>query len=258
MKLIITETDPGLLAAEYLKALIRKRGPNPFTIAFPTGSTPARMYKHLIALYKAGELSFKNVISFNLDEYTGLDAARPESYHSYMRRNLFGHVDMQPQNINIPDGNAKDINVFCGQYEAKIKFCGGIDLFLGGVGTNGHIAFNEPGSPFDSRTRQVFLTEETIKDNARFFGGDIKAVPKSAITMGLGTILEAREIIILAAGQNKAAAIRQAVEGRQNTAWPITALQSHKNIYIVADKAAAGEISRGALKEHEVCCLGGL
>ena len=238
MKLIITKENPGRPVAEYLKNRIREFGPapqKPFTLALPTGGTPVEMYKQLVAFYKAGELSFKNIITFNLDEYTGIDIALAQSYHSYMRRNLFDHVDMQPQNINFPGADAA-------QYEDKIKSYGGIEMLICGVGTNGHIAFNEPGSPFDSRTRQVFLAQKTIQDNSRFFGGDTNAVPKSAITMGLGTILETREIIILAAGQNKAEAVRRAMQGARDIAWPITALQSHKNVLLVADTAAAGEV----------------
>ncbi|MDR1123020.1 MAG: glucosamine-6-phosphate deaminase [Elusimicrobiota bacterium] len=246
MKLIITRGNVGRLAAACVRDRINKFKPSagrPFVIALPTGGTAVEMYKNLVAFYKAGELSFKNVVSFNLDEYVNFDPAHPESYHGFMRRNLFEHVDMQPQNINIPDGNAPSADAFCAAYEAKIKELGGIELFLGGVGANGHIAFNEPGSAFDSRTRVVNLQEKTLKDNARFFGGDINAVPKQAITMGVGTILEARHILIMAAGANKARAVRAAVEGKPDTMWTISALQAHKDAILLTDEEAASLIS---------------
>lgn len=261
MKLIITENNVGLLAATYIKDRINKFSPcaqKPFVIALPTGGTSLDMYKHLIAFYKEGRLSFKNLVSFNLDEYADFDINNPQSYHSFMRRNFFEHVDMQPQNINIPDGNAQDAAAFCRAYEDKIKSLGGIELLLGGVGTNGHIAFNEPGSSFESRARLVDLQDRTLKDNARFFGGDAGAVPKRAITMGLGTILEAREIIIMATGANKAQAVYKAVESKPDTAWPITALQRHDNACLVVDTAAASEVSTAAAREHCACSFGNI
>ena len=261
MKLIITENNIGLTAAAYIKDRINKFKPyaqKPFVIALPTGGTSLDMYKHLITFYKEGRLSFKNVVSFNLDEYAGFDVNHPQSYHGFMRRNFFEHVDMQPQNINIPDGNARDAAAFCRAYEDKIKSFGGIELLLGGVGVNGHIAFNEPGSSFESRTRLIDLQERTIKDNARFFGGDINAVPNRAVTMGLGAILESREIIIMAAGANKAQAVYKAVESKPDTAWPITALQMHGNAYLVADPAAASEVSTAAARKHCACSLGNI
>ncbi|MDR0734199.1 MAG: glucosamine-6-phosphate deaminase [Elusimicrobiota bacterium] len=253
MKLIITPDSVGRLAAAYVKDRINEFNPSagrPFVVALPTGGTAVEMYKNLIAFHKAGELSFKHVVSFNLDEYVNFDPTHPESYHGFMRRNFFNHVDMPPQNINIPDGNAQDATAFCEAYEAKIKALGGIELFLGGVGANGHIAFNEPGSAFGSRTRVVNLQEKTIKDNARFFGGNLNAVPKQAITMGVGTILEARHILIMAAGANKAQAVRAAVEGKPDTTWTISALQTHKAAILLADKEAASLISAGTAYEN--------
>ena len=253
MKLIITQDNVGRLAAAYVKDRINGFKPaagRPFVIALPTGGTAVEMYKNLVAFYKAGELSFKNVISFNLDEYVNFDASHPESYHGFMRRNFFDHIDMPAQNINIPDGNAQDAAASCAAYEAKIKTLGGIELFLGGVGANGHIAFNEPGSSFDSRTRVVNLQEKTIKDNARFFGGDINAVPKQAITMGIGTILEARSILVMAAGTGKAQAVRAAFGGKPDTMWTLSALQTHKDAILLADKEAASLIGAGTAYEN--------
>ncbi|MDR0646074.1 MAG: glucosamine-6-phosphate deaminase [Elusimicrobiota bacterium] len=247
MKLIVAEAGPGIAAAEYIKDRINKFNPsekNPFIIALPTGGTSLDMYKTLTSFCRDGALSFKHVVSFNLDEYIGLDISSASSYHNFMKLNFFDHIDMPPQNINIPNGNAKDIAAFCEEYENKIKRLGGIELFIGGLGVNGHIAFNEPGSAFDSRTRAVDLSAETLKSNSRFFGNDINAVPRQAVTMGIGTILDAREIIIMACGANKVRAVGKALKSEPDVMWPVTALQSHKNVLLFADKAAAGEISR--------------
>lgn len=246
IKLIVTEQNIGMLVATYIKHKINDFKPSakkPFVIGFPTGSTPLDMYKYLTEFYKKGELSFKHVISFNLDEYVGLDVKNPQSYHSYMHKNLFDHIDIPAENINIPDGNAKDLQAACREYDAKIKRCGGMDLFLGGVGRNGHIAFNEPGSPFDSPTRVVTLNENTRVANARFFNDDPSAVPAHAISMGLGTIMSAREIIILVSGAKKADAVRRAVEGPRDTNCSLTVLQEHPSAYIVADREAASLLS---------------
>jgi glucosamine-6-phosphate deaminase len=259
MKLIVTEDSVGFLAASYVKQRIKSfNAARPFVLALPTGGTAVEMYKHLVKFYKEGSLSFKNVITFNLDEYLNFDATHPESYLSFMGRNFFDFVDVPAANIHIPNGNCADKAAYCKNYERRIKDAGGIDLFLGGVGANGHIAFNEPGSPFDGRTHVVELAPRTIKDNARFFSNDINAVPRRAITMGLGTVLESREIIIMATGQNKAEAVSRAVEGRPETAWPVTALQNHPCAYIVADKAAASEVSSATAQACGVCSFGAM
>ncbi|MEN6477098.1 MAG: glucosamine-6-phosphate deaminase, partial [Rectinema sp.] len=152
----------------------------PFVLGLPTGSSPLGMYRRLIALCRAGKVSFANVITFNMDEYVGLPKEHPESYHSFMWSNFFSHIDIRPENVNILDGEASDLNAECARYEDRIRACGGIDLFVGGVGQDGHLAFNEPGSSLSSRTRIKTLTDDTRKVNARFFGGDPAAVPSSA------------------------------------------------------------------------------
>ncbi len=256
IKLIVTEQNIGMLVATYIKNRINTFKPTftkPFVIGFPTGSTPLDMYKHLVEFHKKGELSFKNVISFNLDEYVNLDVNHPESYHSYMHKNLFSHIDIPAENINIPNGNAADLQAACRAYDEKIKSCGGIELFLGGVGGNGHIAFNEPGSPFDSPTRVVKLNQNTRTANARFFNNDVKSVPEQAITMGLGTIMSAREVIIMTTGVKKADAVYRAIEGPRDINCTITVLQEHSNAYIVADKDAASLLSTSACKRFGVC-----
>lgn len=186
----------------------------------PTGSTPLETYKELIRRHKTGEVSFKNVITFNMDEYVGLPEEHPESYHSFMWNNFFKHVDIRPENVNILDGNADDLAKECADYEARIVEAGGIDLFMGGVGEDGHIAFNEPFSSLNSRTRLKTLTQDTIQVNARFFGGDISLVPKTALTVGVGTVLSAKKVLILATGHKKARACATASKAPTTTSGP--------------------------------------
>jgi glucosamine-6-phosphate deaminase len=214
----------------------------PFVLGLPTGSTPLQTYKELIRLYEAGEVSFKNVITFNMDEYVGLEESHPESYHSFMWNNFFSHIDINPENAHILNGNAEDLIAECRAYEAAIVEAGGIDLFMGGVGEDGHIAFNEPFSSLQSRTRIKTLTPDTIAVNSRFFGGDISKVPTQALTVGVGTILDARKVLILATGPKKARALRHAIEGSYNHQWTLSALQIHPAGIIVCDDPAAEEL----------------
>ena len=177
-----------------------------------------------------------------MDEYVGLPEEHPESYHSFMRHNFFSHIDIRPENIHILNGNAPDLAQECADYEAAIAAAGGIDLFLGGVGEDGHIAFNEPFSSLSSRTRIKTLTPDTIAVNARFFGGDTSLVPTRALTVGVGTILAAREVVILATGHKKARAVRHGIEGSYNHQWTISALQTHPSGIVACDEAAADEL----------------
>ena len=215
---------------------------NPFVLGLPTGSTPLGVYKELIYMYKEGKISFEHVITFNMDEYVGLPESHPESYHSFMWNNFFKHVDIQKEHVNILNGNAVDLIKECSSYEEKISSCGGIQLFLGGVGVNGHIAFNEPGSSLASRTRMETLKKETIIANSRFFDNDVNKVPKTALTVGIGTITDAKEVIIMANGFSKARALHHAVEGGINHLWPISVLQMHPRAIIVCDDAATAEL----------------
>ena len=214
----------------------------PFVLGLPTGSTPLETYKELIRLHKAGEVSFKNVVTFNMDEYVGLEESHPESYHSFMWNNFFSHIDIDPKNVHILNGNAEDLVAECEAYEAAIVEAGGIDLFMGGVGEDGHIAFNEPFSSLQSRTRIKTLTPDTIAVNSRFFGGDISKVPTQALTVGVATILSARKVMILATGPKKARALRHAIEGSYNHMWTLSALQTHPAGIIVCDDPAAEEL----------------
>jgi glucosamine-6-phosphate deaminase len=214
----------------------------PFVLGLPTGGTPLSTYKTLIALHKAGKVSFKHVVTFNMDEYVGIAPDHPESYRSFMYNNFFNHIDIQEENINLLDGLAQDVDAECAAYEAKIRSYGKINLFMGGIGIDGHIAFNEPGSSLNSRTRIKTLTEDTRIANSRFFDNDINQVPKYALTIGVATLLDAEEVMILTMGHNKAQALQMAVEGSVNHMWTVTALQMHPKAIIVADDAAQQEL----------------
>ncbi len=247
MRLIINEdaSKGAIWAAHYIVAKIKEkaaRTDKPFVLGLPTGSTPIATYKELIRMNKAGEVSFKNVITFNMDEYVGLPESHPESYHSFMAKNFFDHVDVPKENINILNGNAPDLEAECASYEARIEAAGGIDLFMGGVGEDGHLAFNEPFSSLVSRTRVKTLTYDTILVNSRFFDNDITKVPKLALTVGVGTVLSAKEVLVLAFGHKKARALQQAVEGAYSHTCTLSALQAHPHGIVVCDELAAGEL----------------
>ena len=232
-------------AAHYVADRINAAQPtpeHPFVLGCPTGSSPLGMYKELIKLNKAGKVSFQNVVTFNMDEYCGIPESHPESYHSFMWNNFFDHIDIRPENVNILNGNASDLEKECADYEARIEAVGGIDLFMGGVGPDGHIAFNEPGSSLTSRTRQKTLTQDTIIANSRFFDDDINQVPKTALTVGVGTIMAARSVMIIVNGYKKARALQQAVEGAVSHMCTLSALQMHPKAIIVADEDACMEL----------------
>jgi glucosamine-6-phosphate deaminase len=238
-------------AANYVAAKINKANPTPqkpFVLGLPTGSSPLGMYMELIELNKKGKVSFANVVTFNMDEYVGLPQSHSESYYTFMWSNFFNHVDVKRENVNILNGNAKELEAECARYEELIKSYGGIDLFLGGIGPDGHIAFNEPGSSLSSRTRVKTLTTDTIIANSRFFDNDTNKVPKIALTVGVGTVLSAREVLIIVNGHNKARALYHAVEGAINQMWTISALQMHEKGIIVCDDAATYELKVGTYR----------
>ena len=214
----------------------------PFILGLPTGSSPIGVYKELAAMNKAGKVSFKNVVTFNMDEYVGLPESHPESYHSFMFTNFFNHIDIPRENINILNGNAPDLKAECRRYEDKIKSYGGIDLFMGGIGVDGHIAFNEPFSSLVSRTRQKTLTTDTRIVNSRFFDNDPEKVPATALTVGVGTVMDAKEVIILINGHNKARALQHTVEEGVSQMWTCSALQLHPKAIIACDEAACDEL----------------
>ena len=250
MRLIIQPDYTGISqwAAEYVVSKINAAKPTaqkPFVLGRPTGSSPLGMYRALVAAHQAGRVSFEHVVTFNMDEYVGIPEEHPESYHTFMWKNFFQHIDIKKENVHILNGNASDLEAECKAYEAAIEAVGGIDLFLGGIGPDGHIAFNEPGSSLSSRTRIKTLTTDTIIANSRFFGGDVNQVPKTALTVGVATVMSAREVLILVNGHGKARALQQAVEGSINQMWTITALQLHPKGIIVCDEAACIELKVG-------------
>ena len=247
MRLIIEPNYEQLSkwAANYVAAKINAAQPTPekpFVLGLPTGSSPLGMYKNLIELNKQGVVSFQNVITFNMDEYVGLPKEHPDSYHSFMWNNLFSHIDIKPENVNILNGNAEDVEAECASYEARMKGVGGVDLFLGGIGPDGHIAFNEPGSSLSSRTRMKTLTTDTIIANSRFFDNDVNKVPKQAMSVGVATVCGAKEVLVLAFGGKKAKAVKDAIEGPVSHYVTLSALQLHENGVVVLDEPAAGEL----------------
>ncbi|MFH0910393.1 MAG: glucosamine-6-phosphate deaminase [Planctomycetota bacterium] len=259
---IIIQPDAKAMSrwtAHYIAHRIRSFAPTakkPFVLGLPTGSTPVGTYKRLTELGRARKVSFQHVVTFNMDEYVGLPEDHPESYHSFMRKHLFDHVDIPPANVNILNGNAPDLEAECASYEAKIADYGGIELFLGGIGPDGHIAFNEPGSSLASRTRVKTLTRDTVIANSRFFDDDEAQVPKTALTVGVGTVMDAREVVILVSGHSKARALEKVVEEGVNHMWTVSVLQTHARGMIVCDEDATDELKVGTVRyfkdiEHE-------
>ncbi|KZS88903.1 glucosamine-6-phosphate isomerase [Sistotremastrum niveocremeum HHB9708] len=247
MRLIIRD-DPasvGTYIGDYIAKRINDFKPTPerpFVLGLPTGSSPIPTYKHLIGLHKAGKISFENVVTFNMDEYVGLPQDHSESYHTFMFREFFSHIDIPPKNVHILNGNAVDLIGECKAYEQAIKDAGGIELFLGGIGEDGHIAFNEPGSSLTSRTRIKTLAYDTIQANARFFGNDISKVPRMALTVGVQTVMDSREVVVVVTGLRKALALSKAIEEGVNHLWTLSALQLHPWALIVADEDATNEL----------------
>ena len=211
-------------------------------LGMATGSTPLGLYQELVRLHREGQLDFSRVTTFNLDEYVGLSTSHPQSYHYFMREQFFQHVNIPPQNINIPSGTTSNYPAFCEWYEQRIAECGGIDLQILGIGSDGHIAFNEPTSSMSSRTRLKTLSKQTIDDNARFFERR-EDVPVYAITMGVGTILDARKLVLVANGKAKARAIAQAVEGPVTSMVTASAIQLHRSATVIVDEEAASELT---------------
>ncbi len=247
MRVIILKSkeEVGKWSAYYIAKKILQFKPTkekPYVIGLPTGSTPLETYKELINLYDEGILSFENVISFNMDEYVGLAPTHEQSYRYFMEENFFKHVNIKSENTNVLNGLAEDLKKEGEDYEEKIKSVGGIRLFLGGVGEDGHIAFNEPGSSLASRTRDKELTYDTILANSRFFDNDIDKVPKYAMTVGVGTLMDSDEVLIMANGYNKSRAVYHGVEGGINHLWTISALQLHRRAILITDEQAASDI----------------
>ena len=243
MEIIIAETYQEMcnLAADVIeRQLLRKPSS---VLGLATGSTPVGMYQELVRRREQDGLDFSKVITFNLDEYLDLPPAHDQSYRYFMDHNLFNHINVDPKNIHVPYGHAEEVDEFCEWYEEEIKRTGGIDIQLLGIGADGHIAFNEPGSSLGSRTRLKTLTKQTIDDNARFFDNP-EQVPRFAITMGVGTILEAKEILLLASGANKADIVAQALEGPITAQVSASALQMHRHVTVIVDAEAGSKLNR--------------
>lgn len=232
------------VVADAVGALLTERPDAVLGLA--TGSSPLAVYDELARRHDAGALSFARARAFALDEYVGLDADHPQRYAAVLDAEITSRVDFAPGAVQAPDGLAADLPAACAAYERALRAAGGVDLQLLGIGSDGHVAFNEPGSSLASRTRLKTLTEQTRRDNARFFGGDVDAVPRHCLTQGLGTILEARHVVLLATGAAKAEAVHHLVEGCVSALWPASVLQLHPHVTVLLDEAAAGRLQLAA------------
>ncbi|MCD4709769.1 MAG: glucosamine-6-phosphate deaminase, partial [Bacteroidales bacterium] len=253
MRVIIKDTrdEAGSWVADYIINRINAFAPTekrPFVLGLPTGSTPMPVYQELIRRHQAGDISFQHVVTFNMDEYVNLPKDHPESYHSFMYTNLFNHIDIPRESIHILDGNAPDLERECHDYEETIKAFGGIELFLGSIGPDGHIAFNEPGSSLVSRTRVKTLNYDTIEANSRFFDNDMSKVPTHALTVGVGTVMDAKEVVLIITGFSKARAVREVIEGGVNHNWTVSMLQMHEQAVIACDEPTTMELQVKTVK----------
>ena len=256
MRLIIKNNYESL--CEWLASYIIKKivdfAPDrdkPFVLGLPTGSSPLGVYKNLINAYKEKRIFFSNIITFNMDEYLGLSPDHPQSYKRFMNDNFFSHIDIKMENTHVPNGMAADPEAECRSYEEAIKAAGGIELFLGGMGVNGHIAFNEPGSSLSSRTRVEVLDIKTRESNSRFFGNKIEDVPEKALTVGIGTLLDARELLIIASGSAKADALKAAVEGAVDPLCPLSCIQLHPKAILAMDEDAASKLDSSTIADSK-------
>jgi glucosamine-6-phosphate deaminase len=243
MRVIVETNQAGVSrkAADFVADLVRRRPT--CVLGLATGGTPLGMYNELIRMHREEGLDFSRVVTFNLDEYVGLAGTHPQSYRHFMQHHFFDHVNIDPRDTHVPDGRALDFEAYCEQYEKMILEEGGIELQVLGIGSDGHIAFNEPGSSLGSRTRLKTLTSETVRDNARFFASE-QEVPRLAITMGVGTILESRQCLLLACGESKARAVRDTIEGPITAQVTASALQLHRDVIAIVDEEAARLLER--------------
>ncbi|URJ23490.1 glucosamine-6-phosphate deaminase [Blochmannia endosymbiont of Camponotus sp. C-003] len=221
---------------------------NPFVLGLPTGRTPIKTYENIITMYRSNQVSFKYVVIFTMDEYLGLSCTDSNSYYTFIHTNFINYIDIPKKNVYVLNGNTNNIEDECKRYEEKIKLYGGMHLLIGGVGSDGHLAFNEPGSSLASRTRLKNLSKETRISNAKFFKNNIDSVPKFALTIGIATLMESREIIIIATGADKAIAVQAAIEGSVNHMWTISCLQLHPKSVLVCDESSTEELKIKTVK----------
>jgi glucosamine-6-phosphate deaminase len=249
--LVVIKKDYQEVSREAARIVAGAVRANPrIILGLATGSTPLGLYQELIALYRAGNLDFSHATSFNLDEYLGLPASHPQSFHFFMKQKFFSQVNLPPGNAHIPDGTISgDYAAYCARYELTIKAAGGIDLQILGIGRNGHVGFNEPTSSLASRTRLKALSRETVEDNRHFFS-DQSEMPKCAITMGIGTILDSRRVLLLASGRSKAAAVAKAIEGPITSSVSASALQLHPDVTFLIDEEAAYSLTQRDYYRH--------
>ena len=238
IKVIVVENydEVSQKAFEVMKEVLDSKA-NP-VLGLATGSSPIGLYKNMVEEHKTSNRSYKDVVTFNLDEYIGLDKDHKESYYTFMKNHLFSHIDIDYNNVHIPNGSASDMEAEAKAYESELEKYA-LDIQVLGIGTNGHIGFNEPGTPFDSVTHVVALQEATIKDNARFFDGDTSQVPTKAISMGIKSIMSAQKILVIAAGENKAPAVKGMINGEVSVDLPASILQTHNDVVVILDKSAA-------------------
>ena len=251
MRLFIAKHDVGIWTAYYILQQIIQFKPTlskPFVLGLPTGKTPLSLYKQLILFNQQKLLSFKHVVTFNIDEYSGLDKNNPDSYHYYMFNHFFKHIDIDPNNINLLNGTTHNIPQECNNFEKKITEIGGLKLLIAGCGRNGHIGFNEPGSSFQSTTRLVTLDESTILDNSGSKGHNLNHLPKQVLTMGIQTMMSAQQIILMTSGLVKAAVMAQVIEGPISHMCPASILQMHPNVIVVCDDSATADLKVKTVK----------
>ncbi len=252
MRIIIQDNYEALSkwTAYYIARRILRAAPTenrPFVLGLPAGSSPIGTYQQLVSLHQAGSISFRHVVAFNMNEYVGIPKDAPQSHYSVLWNEFFSRVDIPPENVHMLDGNAADLSSECARYEERIQQAGGIDLFLGSIGPDGHIGFNEPGSSLSSRTRIKTLTPEARKAEARFFSGDINKVPRTGLTVGIGTMMDAREVVIVISGFQKARALQRVVEEGVNHMWTVSMLQLHRHGMIVCDDETTMELKVGTV-----------
>ena len=253
MRIIIHDSYEALSkwTAHYIAKRIKEFNPSeerPFVLGLPAGMSPIGTYQQLVSLHQDGKVTFRNVVAYGLNEYVGIPHDHPQSHYSVLWHNFFSQIDIQPDNVRLLDGNVSDFDEECREYEDQIKKTGGIHLFLGSIGPDGHIGFNEPGSSLSSRTRIKTITRGARTANARWFGNDVNKVPRTGLTLGVGTIMEAEEVVMVISGFSKARALQRILENEVNHMWTVSMMQLHQHGMIVCDDDATMELKVATVK----------